>query len=192
MSSTPAAEKKTRSFLLLQGHFDRSAPVSDTALRESLYDPGYEFAAPEPSPGARNSLFITDQAVTQAAEQALATLDRLQWEAALIVAVSWDCLIAARLAALHPSRISGLLLVDPLPSHGLPWRDAAALWEKAPYPKLIVATAREEGLAPQLLQEQKSYGETGSELMVLEQAEEDRLAPQLAELIQAFLHLRCR
>ncbi len=52
--------------------------------------------------------------IAQAVEDALAVLDGLRWERALVVGHSWGGQLALRLAAAHPERLQGVLAVDPL------------------------------------------------------------------------------
>lgn len=52
--------------------------------------------------------------VAQAVDDAIAVLDGLQWERALLVGHSWGGQLALRLAAGHPDRLLGALAVDPL------------------------------------------------------------------------------
>lgn len=52
--------------------------------------------------------------VVQAVLDAIAVLDGLEWERALVVGHSWGGHLALRLAAAHPNRLAGALAVDPL------------------------------------------------------------------------------
>jgi proline iminopeptidase len=52
--------------------------------------------------------------VPQAVEDAIAVLDGLHWERALVVGHSWGGQLALRLTAGHPDRVLGALAVDPL------------------------------------------------------------------------------
>jgi len=52
--------------------------------------------------------------VAQAIADAASVLDGLGWERALVVGHSWGGHLALRLAAAHPSRLLGVLAVDPL------------------------------------------------------------------------------
>lgn len=52
--------------------------------------------------------------IAQAVDDAIAVLDGLQWERALVVGHSWGGQLALRLAAGHPDRLLGALAVDPL------------------------------------------------------------------------------
>lgn len=52
--------------------------------------------------------------IAQAVDDAIAVLDGLQWERALVVGHSWGGQLALRLLAAHPDRLLGALAVDPL------------------------------------------------------------------------------
>ena len=52
--------------------------------------------------------------IAQAVEDAIAVLDALGWERALVVGHSWGGQLALRLLAAHPERLLGALAVDPL------------------------------------------------------------------------------
>ena len=52
--------------------------------------------------------------IAQAIDDAIAVLDGLQWERALVVGHSWGGQLALRLLAAHPDRLVGALAVDPL------------------------------------------------------------------------------
>lgn len=52
--------------------------------------------------------------IAQAVDDAIAVLDGLDWERALVVGHSWGGHLALRLAVAHPTRLLGVLAVDPL------------------------------------------------------------------------------
>jgi pimeloyl-ACP methyl ester carboxylesterase len=52
--------------------------------------------------------------VAQAVQDAVAVMDGLQWERALVVGHSWGGQLALRLAGANPERLAGVLAVDPL------------------------------------------------------------------------------
>lgn len=52
--------------------------------------------------------------IAQAVDDAIAVLDGLEWDRALVVGHSWGGQLALRLAAGHPDRLLGALAVDPV------------------------------------------------------------------------------
>jgi pimeloyl-ACP methyl ester carboxylesterase len=52
--------------------------------------------------------------IAQAIEDAVAVLDGLDWDRALVVGHSWGGQLALRLLAVHPERVLGALAVDPV------------------------------------------------------------------------------
>ncbi|HEU4965324.1 MAG TPA: alpha/beta hydrolase [Bacilli bacterium] len=199
MTSVPSMQEKTIPILLLQGRFEEEDLPSN--LRTTLNAAGHHVATLAVEERHRRSLFITERSVEEAAQDALRTLDELGWEQALVVAHSWDCLIARRLGAVAAERFSGLVLLDPLPLADLPWGESISFGDKTSFPKLIVMTASEEGSTWRHLRDLERTPASVAhhatepqlhELFLLECADPDLSNAQCQEIISAFSELRCR
>ncbi len=97
--------------LLLHGGPGLSFEYLDELAAE--LGPGFRVAAYQQrglEPSTLNGPFT----ITQAVDDAIAVLDALSWDRALVVGHSWGGQLALRLAAGHPDRLLGALAVDPV------------------------------------------------------------------------------
>jgi pimeloyl-ACP methyl ester carboxylesterase len=112
---------------------------------------GYRVAAYQQR-GLTPSTLAGPFTVAQALDDAVAVLDGLGWERALVVGHSWGGHLALRLAAACPERLRGVLAVDPL---GIAGDGGMASFEA----EIIARTPRESRARARELDERAMAGE---------------------------------